>query len=125
MMDVESLGLDIEELHETFKSGLETVREFQSPIPDIEIRRMDKDTGDYEHVGTIEAIKINFGLREGRTTAGIPLPEDYSDGEMKIPAHKFIPEKGDLFDWDGQVVEISKVYPERLFTVTCEIRFAS
>lgn len=124
-MDVESLGLDIEELHETFKSGLQTVREFQDPVPDVDIRRMDKETGDFHYVGSVQAIKINFGLREGRTTAGIPLPEDFSDGEMKVPAHGFVPEKGDLFDWDGEVVEISKVYPERLFTVVCEIKFAS
>lgn len=122
-MDVESFGLDIEDLHNTFKQGMQTVREFQDPIPDITIMRVSKDTGESDEVGIINAIKISFGLREGNATSGTPVVEDYSDGEMKIPARGFIPLVGDTFEWGGKVVKVTKVYPERLFTVTCEIAF--
>lgn len=115
---------DIAELHAIYDDGMATVQAFSRPAPIVQFRAMNEVTGRMEDVGDpVELISITFGLREGTVTPTPQLTQDFTDGDILLWADSAtIPKPGYRFTWQGQSIQVERVYPEDQGTITAEVR---
>lgn len=121
-MDQFLTDAQIAELHDLFDTGMRTVQAFNREPVVLTFERMNETSGEMVVVDTVEAISITFGLREGRSVNPFGgLTQDYADGDALFWADGFVPSVGDIADWQGFRIRVTKVFPPELGVVTVEL----
>lgn len=114
---------DIAEIWQIMDDGMATVEAFSRPDPIVQFRRMNETTGQPGDLGLpVRLISITFGLREGTVSTTPQLQQDAVDGDILMWADTIpMPQPGDWFIWQGERINIQRVYPEDQGTVAAEI----
>jgi hypothetical protein len=101
--------------------GLKTAEQFFDVT--VQFRERSDVTGKYADVGEpVKIITISFGLREVRNSTGAPILVRSSSGDMRLWEGTWDAQVGQRFIFEGEVVEISAVYPPQNGFFICELK---
>jgi hypothetical protein len=108
-------------LYDIVGKGLKTAEDFFDVT--VQFTERDDVSGQYVPIGDpVDLITISFGLREVRNSTGSPILIRSSSGDMRMWEGSFDTKVGHRFEFEGELVEVTAVYPPQHGFFICELK---